>query len=250
MHTLNLLAITIMTWVERLGGPGLVLLALVDNSFIPVPGSQDAATIILTAHRRNLWIYYGLMSALGSVIGGYLTYRVAEKGGAETLEKKIGEQRAQKVYKKFEEHGWTTVVIGSLLPPPFPIVPVLSAPAVLKYPRHKFVSALAVGRPTRFMVDAYIGRRFGQAILGFLGRYKEPVLYALIGLALLGGIGALVYFKYYRPKRQKEERARGEPVEELPVPGKGNTKLKSKENPGEVGTEPGSNEKQHDRRTA
>ncbi|SRR5690242_16447279 len=253
MQSLSLLALTIITWVERFGGPGLILLALADNSFIPLPGSLDAATIILTAHKRNLWIYYGLMAAVGAIIGGYLTYRVSEKGGEEAFEKKIGKERAQKVYKKFEKHGWSTIVIGSLLPPPFPIVPVLSAPAVLKYPRHKFLSALAVGRTLRFMIDAYIGRRYGQALLGFLGQYKAPVMYALIALAVLGGIAALVYVKYYRPKRRREERERGEPVEDLPIPGKGNQKLKERSEKSETEAEvrfKSPSEKQPDRRTA
>jgi len=36
------------------------------------------------------------------------------------------------------------------------------------------------------------------------------------GLAVTGNISALVYFKWYRPKAQREERERGEQVEEYP----------------------------------
>jgi len=36
----------------------------------------------------------------------------------------------------------------------------------------------------------------------------------------MAGIGAVVYFKWYRPKAQREERERGEQVEEFPVPGR------------------------------
>jgi hypothetical protein len=46
-----------------------------------------------------------------------------------------------------------------------------------------------------------------------------------VSLAVLGGIGALVYFKYYRPKRRQEERQAGEPVEDLPIPGQRNQAL-------------------------
>ncbi|MGZ4813119.1 MAG: hypothetical protein ACXVZI_10160, partial [Terriglobales bacterium] len=65
--------------------------------------------------------------------------------------------------------------------------------------------------------------------IGFITRYRTPVLYVLLVLAALGGMGALVYFKYYRPKRRAEEKRRGEPVEDLPIPGKGNQKLKEQQ---------------------
>jgi len=42
----------------------------------------------------------------------------------------------------------------------------------------------------------------------------------LMALAVMAGIGAVVYFKWYRPKAQREERERGEQVEEFPVPGR------------------------------
>src|SRR6185369_15678911 len=129
---------TFKHWIYRLGGPGLVLLAQLDNSVIPTSG------------RHDLWWYYAFMATLGSVIGAYLTYRIGMKGGAETLEKKIGKQRAEKVYKKVESAGFSTVLIGVLIPPPFPVSPVLLAAGALKYPTKKFLTAIAIGRGVRF----------------------------------------------------------------------------------------------------
>jgi hypothetical protein len=45
-------------------------------------------------------------------------------------------------------------------------------------------------------------------------------MYALIALAVTAGIGTLLYFKWYRPKVQREERELGEQVEEFPVLGR------------------------------
>src|SRR5271157_4854762 len=109
-------------WIGRLGGPGLILLGIADNTpFISVPaGGVDVFVILLSAHRHESWAYYAFMATVGEVIGGYLTYRLAEKGGQETLEKKVGKPRAEKLYKHFEKHGYLTVFTGSILPPPFP----------------------------------------------------------------------------------------------------------------------------------
>jgi hypothetical protein len=59
------------------------------------------------------------------------------------------------------------------------------------------------------MAVAYLGHVYGTAILGWLSRYYKPFLYTLIGLGVLGGIGALVYFKWYRPKHQQPASAQG-----------------------------------------
>ena|SRR5438270_9456773 len=231
----------VWTWIHRLGGPGLILLGIADNSVIPLPGSMDAFTILLTAHRPNWWPYYAFMATIGAVLGGYLTYRLAEKGGEETLEKKIGKQRARKVYKKFEKHGFATVFLGAVLPPPFPMVPVLMAAGVLQYPRKKFLSALAAARGARFFAIAFVAHIYGSSIINFFSKYYEPVLYALITLAIIGGISALLYFKWYRPRVRREQRQRGEPVEEFPIPGR-ETKPEERRQP--------KSRKQSSRRTA
>jgi len=204
--------------MHRLGGPGLILLGIVDNSAIPIPGGMDVFVILLSAHRREWWLYYAFMAVIGAVLGGYLTYRLAEKGGEETLEKEIGKCRAQKVYNKFKKRGFATVAVSAVLPPPFPMVPVLMAAGVLQYPRKKFLAALGAGRAVRFLVVALLGRIYGTAIISSFRTYYKPVLYSLIALAALGGVAVLVYFKWYRPSRQRRERNQGKPVEQFPIP--------------------------------
>src|SRR5439155_3972274 len=97
MHSFILLLLVnpVWKWLHRLGGPGLILLGIADNSLIPLPGSMDVFVIVLSAHQRQWWFYYAIMATVGALLGGYLTYRLAEKGGAETLERKIGRQRAE-----------------------------------------------------------------------------------------------------------------------------------------------------------
>lgn len=193
---------SVWKWTLRLGGVGLILVGLVDNSVIPIPGGMDVFVVLLSARSRNLWLYYWVMAVAGAMLGGYLTYRIASKGGKEGLEKKVGKRRAGKVYKRFEKSGFSTILVGSLLPPPFPLVPVLMAAGVLQYPPKKFLTALGSGRAIRFLILAYLGQRYGTAILGWLSRYYRPFLYVLIAAAILGCVAALVYFKYYRKKKQ------------------------------------------------
>jgi membrane protein YqaA with SNARE-associated domain len=192
-------------WIHGLGVPGLILLGIADNApFLSAPaGSVDAAVILLAWHNRKWWPYYALMAIIGEVIGGYLTYRFAEKSGEETLEKKFGKARVTQVYKWFEKKGAGAVVmVGAILPPPFPFTPVLTAAGVMHYPKNRFLPALAIGRTVRFFLVAYLGQRFGQAIIDFFVQYYRPTLYILIALAISGSILGLIYLlKRYKPRR-------------------------------------------------
>jgi len=187
-----------LTWLFRLGGPGLILLGLADNSVIPLPGSMDVLTIYLAARHHALWPYYASMATAGAVLGGYITYHLARKGGKETFESKLSKRRADKVYKKFERWGFWAVAIPALIPPPFPIVPFLLAAGAMQYSRKKFVGALALGRGIRFSVAAFLGAHYGRHILRFFSRYYKEALAALIFFAVVGGIFAIVQYLKFR----------------------------------------------------
>jgi len=78
------------------------------------------------------------------------------------------------------------------------------AAGVMQYPRKKFFSALSAGRAVRFFADAFLGGIYGQQMIDFFSRHYRPMLYTLIALAVTAGIGVLVYFIWYRPRRRRE----------------------------------------------
>jgi membrane protein YqaA with SNARE-associated domain len=195
-----------LRWLIHLGGPGLILLGIADNSLIPLPGSTDVVTILLAAHHREPWFYYTIMATAGAVLGGYLTYRMARKGGKETLEKRFSQRKVKKVYAIFERWGFASVAIPAMLPPPFPIVPMLLAAGAMQYPTRKFLTALAVGRGIRFTILAYLGFHYGRNIVKFFAEYYWPVLIALIVFSVAGGLYGL--FEYKRRQKQEIPKAR------------------------------------------
>ena len=84
-------------WIYQLGGLGFIPLGLLDNSVIPLPGSMDVLTIFLSARKEQLWPYYASMATASSVMGGFLTYRLARKGGKETLARRFPARTLEKV---------------------------------------------------------------------------------------------------------------------------------------------------------
>jgi len=189
----------LIAWARNVGGPGLIVLGIIDNSAIPIPGSVDAMTIVLAAGEKNWWLYYALMATVGAVIGGYLTYRLALKEGKAILEKRVSRRKAEKVYSTFEKWGFFAVFIPAILPPPLPTFPFLLAAGALQYSRGKFITALAIGRGMRYTLLAFLAAHYGRQILGWLFEYRQPIL--ISGIA--AGVAASLYFfmRYKRSKR-------------------------------------------------
>ena len=201
-----------MHWLHRLGGPGLLLLAQVDNSPVPVPGSMDVLLIILASSRKELWWYYALMALIGSVVASYFTYRLSKKGGKEALEKKIGDQRAKKVYSVFEKYGFLSLLIGALAPPPIPMSAFLMTAGALQYPLKKFMAAVAIGRAIRYALVGYLASIYGNRIIHAMNRYYKPLLIFAIVVGVGGGAFALYHYKRAKKKNDQEEKGKKRPV--------------------------------------
>lgn len=198
LHLHPLLAVPLWRQLRHLGGVGLVLLGLVDNSVIPVTGSMDVLTIWLAARHQEPWPYYALMATLGAVIGGSITYALARKGGKEVMERKLSKKRAAQVSKAFTRWGFAAIVIPALLPPPFPFLPFLAAAGAMQYSRKKFLAALVLGRGLRYFIEADLGFVYGRHILRFFSQYYKPALAVLIGLALIASTLTLIQYLRYR----------------------------------------------------
>lgn len=189
-------------WLARLGGPGLILIGIADNSVIPLTGSMDVFTIWLAAGHRDTWPYYALMATVGAVIGGYITYALGRKGGKEAIQHKLRKDKAEKLFKRFDRWGFSSVCVGALLPPPFPLVPVLLAAGALQYSRKKFIIALTLGRSIRYCLVAGLGSLYAEPITSFFSRYYKPTALVLAGLAAIGSGFAIREYRHSR-KRKK-----------------------------------------------
>jgi membrane protein YqaA with SNARE-associated domain len=193
-------------WFLALGGPGLILLGLVDSSVIPVPGSMDAMTIVLSAHQRTWWPYYAMMATVGSVVGAYVTYRLARNRGEKALNDRLSKRNAKKVVRTFERWGFGAIALPALLPPPMPMVPFVIAAGALQYSPRKFLLAMALGRLARYCILAYLGAVYGRKIFAVVLAHGEVALLVTIGVCVAGAI-ILVVLRF---KRKREALADGD----------------------------------------
>jgi membrane protein YqaA with SNARE-associated domain len=200
-HFHFLFAIPIWRRLRHLGGIGLILLGLADNSVVPLTGSMDVLTIWLAARHVEPWPYYAVMATLGAVAGGYLTFALARKGGQEAMDRKLSKKSSARIRGAFDRWGFGAIAVPAILPPPFPFVPFLVAAGAMQYSQKKFLAALTLGRGIRYTIVAALGFIYGRHILRFFAQYYAPALAILIGIAVLGSLITLVQYLRHRRVR-------------------------------------------------
>jgi membrane protein YqaA with SNARE-associated domain len=171
-----------------LGGPGLILLGLLDSSVIPLPGSMDLMTILLAAHQKTYWPYYAVMATIGSVVGAYVTYRIAKKQGDKAIHDRLSPRNAKRVIETFEKYGFGAIALPALLPPPMPMVPFVIAAGALQYSTKKFLAAMTLGRIARYCILAYLGAVYGRRIFDVVLAHGKVALGVTVVVAAIVGV--------------------------------------------------------------
>ncbi len=196
-------------WLMQLGGVGLFALAVIDSSVIPIPlpGSTDLVLLLLTAFRSQSIaspIIFASCAFAGSVLGGYTTWATGKKGGEAALDR-LGKGRfVRRIEGWVKRNGLLSVALASLLPPPVPLMPFLLAAGALGLSRGRFLISYCSGRATRYGMVAWLGYKYGRAVLNFWQRdlkgWTTPVLSVYISLLVLGALYGV--WKYRKEGRK------------------------------------------------
>jgi len=175
----------------KYGGPGLLVLGILDSSFLFAPLGNDLLIIALTARHRDvlLMLYYAAMSTIGSTIGCLLVDAIFRKAGEKGLEKHLPKRRLEYVKRKVTDNAAWALVIAALAPPPFPFTPFVMASAALQYPRKRLLAVVAAARMVRFTALGVLAYFYGRRILKWAE--SDVVQWVLIGLAVLCIVGSI-----------------------------------------------------------
>ena len=144
---------------------GLLLLGVLDSSFLMLPVGNDLLVVGLTSTHHDRLIYYVPIAALGSTLGVLLLDLVCRKGGEQWLKKNFSEKRFEYLKRKVTNRAGFAVATASLAPPPFPFTPVVAAASAFAYPRWKLLTTIFVTRVIRFTIVGMLAIWFGQRII-------------------------------------------------------------------------------------
>ena len=179
------------TTLRHLGAFGLFFLAILDSSPIPTFGGPDILTAILAASHRNPWYEYAAMATAGSVIGAYITFRLARHAGAAFLDRKFKKGKVSKFLKLFKKWGTGTLAASAAIPIPTPTSLFFAAAGASDYPVGKFLAVVAISRGFRYSAIALVadlyGRHFVRALRHPTQYWGWMLLFVAITIALIAG---------------------------------------------------------------
>lgn len=176
-----------------LGGFGLLLLGLLDSSFLFMPLGNDVLILALCARHHMRLPYYAAMAAAGSVLGCLLVDLAARKGGEAELEKHLSGRTAEYVKRRVKDRAGYALAVASVMPPPFPFTPFVVAAAAFQYPRKRLLTIVAGARYVRFAADGVLAIIFGEQILQLAkAGWVRALILVLVALAVIGSIVSVV----------------------------------------------------------
>jgi membrane protein YqaA with SNARE-associated domain len=185
-------ATALFAFVLKFGGVGLLVLGILDSSYLFAPWGNDLLLVALTARHRTIpyMLYYAVMSTAGSTLGCLLIDLTLRPLGASGLEKHLSARRLKQVKAKVEKNAGRALAVASLAPPPFPFTPFVMAAVALQYSRRRLLSVVGITRLVRFILVGLLAWRFGERILKWA---DSPVVQAfLVALILLCTVGSIV----------------------------------------------------------
>jgi len=185
-----------------LGGVGLLLLGILDSSFLFMPLGNDLLVIALTAAHGQRMLYYVAMATVGSVVGVAITHWVSAKGGQKGIEGDRKSRQVAYIERKVQQHGAIAIATAALMPPPFPFTPFIIVAAALQYPRRKMLLIIAGCRAARFAIEGSLALVYGRRIIRLAQLPSVQIfILALVAISIAGSAWSI--FTWVRKGRTR-----------------------------------------------
>lgn len=163
-------------------GPfGLLAIAFLDSVLIPMPGGVDAVLILLAASRPSWMLIYVAAATIGSTAGCIGLYLISQRAGKRAL-LRFSEAKQRRVKNLIDRYDVLSVLVASVLPPPFPFKLFVVSAGVFRLNLLRFTLAITGGRLFRYLLEGYLAARYGEHAKELLARYYPAIG---IGLAVL-----------------------------------------------------------------
>lgn len=165
-------------YLVTFGAFGLFAIALLDSALIPMAGGPDAVMLVLSAKYPSHWPLYAAAATVGSVAGCIILYYLSARAGRSAL-KRFSERKQKRVKDLLDRHDVLSVLIASILPPPFPFQLFVVSAGVFRLNIVRFAVAIGIGRAFRYLLEGYLAANYGDHAKELLAHY-----YPVIGISL------------------------------------------------------------------
>lgn len=176
-------------------GPfGLFGIALLDSALIPLPGGTDVVMILLTIKHPSWMLIYAAAATAGSVVGCVILYYISRKAGRRALER-FSEAKQARVKRLIDRYDVLSVLVASILPPPFPFKLFVISSGVFGLNIVRFAIAITAGRAFRFLLEGYLAVHYGDQADDVFKQYFPWIGLGLAVLIILIFVGRKLWRK-------------------------------------------------------
>ena len=167
------------------GPAGILLLAILDSSGVPVAGIFDAFLILIAVERPSIAWGCAALAVVGSSIGNAILFWTSRKGGRRFMDKAAPEGRAMRFREWFRRYGMVTIFVPALTPIPMPLKLFVISAGVMGTSFGEFIGVILVARTLRYCGEAWLGIRLGRESTRFLTTHAWYFIGAGLALFLI-----------------------------------------------------------------
>jgi membrane protein YqaA with SNARE-associated domain len=175
--------------LRHLGAFGLFSFAILDSLPVPTFGGPDILTAVLAASHRNPWYEYAAVATAGSLIGAFITFRLARQAGLAYLNKNFG-SRVPAVLKLFEKWGTGALAVSTAVPFPSPTSLFFAAAGASGYGTRKYLVVVGLCRAVRYSLIAILADHYGRHFTRVIRHPAQYWGWLLLFAAVIAGVVA------------------------------------------------------------
>jgi membrane protein YqaA with SNARE-associated domain len=153
----------------------LFLLSFIESSFFPIP--PDALLIPMVIIRRSRFLFYALITTIGSVLGGILGYVIGfvlEVPIARPLLEWLHlSHHVVPIEELFVANVFGAMFFSAFTPIPYKAFTILGG--IFHVHVVPFIIGSFLGRGLRFLIEAYIFARFSEPVAQFAMKHVRTV---------------------------------------------------------------------------
>jgi membrane protein YqaA with SNARE-associated domain len=185
----------LLAFFLHLGGFGILLLSIADDSFLFLPIGSDLLTVVLVARNHERLAIYVLAGAVGSTIGVFLLDLICRKGGEKGLKRLVQPKLLRYLKQRMEKHAAAAVIVTCIAPPPFPFGASIAVASAFQYPKPRLLTLVLLARAVRYSLIGWAAIYFGRRILrvaesaGFLW-----IMGGFIAFCVIGSVASMIHW--------------------------------------------------------
>jgi membrane protein YqaA with SNARE-associated domain len=172
------------------GASGLIILGILDSSFLFLPFGNDLLLVILVARDHSRAPLYAAAATAGSAIGVFLLNLVMRKEGEEGLERLVSPKRLESLKARTRRRAGPALFIACIAPPPFPFTAVVATASALQYPRRRLLAVVAASRFVRFVILSIAAIAVGRRVLALIN--SKGFVWVMGGFSVMYVVGSVI----------------------------------------------------------